>query len=115
MIQDLYNDSFNLYSYGQTGRNDIGGVEKVPVPKEMGIPCYATEIDEDTYYEYGKNQVQATHRIFCNLLADIASSDKIYLTSSSLWADILYIDSCNAQGHHLEIAVITIKAPEVVS
>lgn len=115
VIQDLYNDSFNLYSYGQTGRNDMGGVEKVTVPKEIGIPCYATEIDEDTFYEYGKTQVQATHRIFCNLLADIRSSDKIYIVGPAIWADILFIDNCNAQDHHLEIAVMTIKAPEVVT
>ena len=115
MLQDLYNDTFDLYSYEQTGRNDIGGVDKATVLKEASIPCYSTEIDEDTFYEYGKTQVQATHRIFCDLLANIGSSDKIYITGPALWADILYIDNCNAQDNHLEIAVMTIKAPEVVS
>jgi hypothetical protein len=114
VLADLYNDTFDLYSYSQTGRNDLGGVERALVEKQMGIACYQTEIDEDELFQYGKLQVVATHRIFCNLLSDIASSDKIYLHGPALWMDILFIDNCNAQNDHLEIAVLTIKAPEVL-
>lgn len=115
MLQDLYNDTFSLYSYGQTGRNDIGGVEKTAILRQANISCYATEIDEDTYYEYGKDTVKATHRLFCDLLSTIYSSDKIYLTGPSLWADILFIDNCNSMDDHMELALLTIKAPEVVA
>ena len=113
VLQDLYNDEFDLYSYDQAGRTNIGGVEKTPILKQANISCYSTELDEDTFYLYGKTQVIATHRIFCNLLSDIKSSDKIYIHGPALWADILFIDNCNSQDHHLELAVKTIKAPEI--
>jgi len=112
-IQDLYNDEFDLYNYDQTGRTDMGGVEKTAIIKQANISCYSTKLEGDTFYLYGKTQVIATHRIFCNLLADIKSSDKIYIHGPAVWADILFIDNCNEQFHHLEIVIKTIQAPEV--
>jgi len=113
-IQDLYNDFIDLYSYGQTGTNDIGGVEKTAVLKTANIPAYTTEIDEDTYYQYGKTTVQATHRIFCGLQPNIKSSDKIYVHGPHIWVDILFIDNAAGQDHHLEIAALAIEAPEAL-
>jgi len=111
-IQDLYNTTFDLYSYEQTSRTNIGGVNKSTVLKQAGIPCYETELNEDTFYQYGKTNVQADHRIFCDLLANIKSSDKIYCYGTGFWYDILFIDYCNMMEHHVEIYCKTIEAPE---
>jgi len=104
MIENLYNVTYNLYSYEQTGRTNIGGVEKTAVFKSSA-PAYYTYIRGGEQYKFGKNNVIAKFRLFC-AKTNIKSTDIINI--QNLWFNIIGIDPCSKFEHHYEVTLSAI-------
>lgn len=114
-IQSLYNSIFHLYSNESTGRDNIGGIIRTAALKQGNIKCYCTYLSGEEVYEYGKNNIVATHRLFCNPL-EVESTDLVRIIDDDgdNWYNITYIDDCDDLQHHFELALLYIKAPQEI-
>lgn len=110
-IQNLYFSKFDLYTDALSGRDSIGGVTRSVILNTASISCYFTKLSADEIYRYGKNNVIATHRLFCDKIK-IKTTDVVLFKGN--WYNIKYIDRCNRMDHHLEILLLGIKAPQVI-
>ena len=109
-IQDLYNCTFNLYSYEETGRNDLGGIEKTAVFKSSQRGYY-TYLRGGEQYKFGKNNVIAKYRLFCDEL-NIKSTDIVQI--QNLWFNIKSIDPCSNFAHHYEITLRAVSTQDII-
>jgi len=117
MIEDLYNHSFNIYSVDITGKNTYGGINTVIVLRQSAIPCYFTYLKGGEGYglKYGgKEQVIATHRLFCSKLY-IKTTDIIYIPHKNLWYEVTGINNCNNMANHYEVAVKSYESPQCLN
>jgi hypothetical protein len=114
-LNSLYNTSFDLYSNELTGRNSIGGIIRTAVLKQANIKCFFTYLAGREDYLFEKNNVYATHRLFCNPI-QVESTDIILHDGN--WYDIKFIDETfitdGANVHHFEIKMVACRAPQVV-
>lgn len=109
-LNSLYNSSFDLYSNEIIGRNSIGGIIRGAVLKQASIDCFFTYIGGDEAYVFGKNNIPATHRLFCNPL-EIETTDIVQIDGN--WYDVKYIDD-TFMSNHYEVKLLATKAPLVV-
>lgn len=114
-IEDFYNSIFYLYSTPITDRSSIGGIVRTVQLKQSNIPCYITYISGEEQVKYGKNNIVATYRLFCNPI-EIDSTDVVRIIDEDgdNWYDVAYIDNCNDMDHHFELNLIGIKAPQEI-
>ena len=110
MLENLYNVIFNLYSYDQTSRNNIGGIEKTAIFKSSQS-AYYTYLRGGEQYKFGKNNVVAKYRLFCQPI-EVNSSDLVQI--QNLWFRIVAIDPCSNFDHHLEITLKALGSQSIV-
>ena len=101
-IQGLYNSIAFIYTTSYTIGTYGNQIESLSL-KYSGIPCYITYLSGQKQVYVGKNQVLATHRLFCNPQLSLKSSDKVYISGNETWYNVLYVDNCNQMGHHIEL------------
>ena len=113
MIQDLYDATMTLYTYEITAHDSIGGIVRTLVPLTANVSCYVTPITGNEFYKYGKQNVMADFRMFCDPM-EVKTTDLVKVVDEfgTTWYNVLYVDDADELNHHFEIDLIQIKAPQ---
>ena len=112
----------DLYRYDLTSNvpDDLGGYSRAAVLVVSGIPCNIQYLTGKEQILYGKNNIPAEYKIFCNNGLNganyIETTDLIYAVVSgvSKWFNILFIDNSCILNDHLRIFVKCTEAPQIV-
>lgn len=101
MITSLYNSTFSVYKPVYTA-GLYGNTSITYSISDSSIDCYITYLAGGKTLYVGREQVIATHRLFCNPV-DIKTEDRIYVDDTAKWYNVLYVDNSNVMDHHYEV------------
>jgi len=112
-IDNLYDAVMSLYTYQISSQDAIGGVIRTLTASTANVSCYITPIQGNEEYKYGKQNVVADYRMFIDPM-EIKTTDLIKVVDEfgTTWYNVLYVDDCDDLGHHYEVDLLMIKAPE---
>lgn len=99
--------------YGVTyASTDTGSTTTTMSLTCRNLPCYVTQVG-GTKSQFGNQDTpQMSYRMFCNPI-NVKSNDRVYITKTDDWYQVITVDPCSGLNHHYEIALERIAAQDV--